>query len=134
MNRTKAFGLIAVLSTLLLTASIASAHGRSTNARSVKAARMVRTIHAKGVPMAMAAPLRLSADPVPPIMDPTARPSVEPCSYDDDSYEGTSGSSSESSDDDGMMPSPSVVPPPPSGTCSYSDDDSSTGSSMGMDD
>jgi hypothetical protein len=134
MNRTKAFGLIAVLSTLLLTASIASAHGRSTNARSLKVAKMVKTIHAKGVPIGMAAPLRLAAGPMPPIMDPTATPSVGPCSYDDDSFEGTSDDSSEGSDDDGMMPSPSVVPPPPSGTCSYSDDDSSNESSMGMDD
>ena len=123
MNRTKAFGLIAVLSTLLLTASIASAHGRGAN----QSVRKVKVVHAKAVPMAKAAPLHMATDPIPPITYPSESPSMEPCSQ-DDSYEGTDDSS-ESSDDD-MMPPTSTPPPVPSGTCSYSDDDSS----MGMDD
>jgi hypothetical protein len=92
--------------------------------------RKAKVVHAKAVPMAKAAPVRMATDPIPPISYPSESPSMEPCS-EDDSYEGTSeGSDSSESSDDDMMPPTSVQPPVPSGTCSYSDDESS----MGMDD
>ena len=138
MNRTKAFGLIAVLSTLLLTASLASAHGRSTLSRP-KLAKAVHT--ARVAPMARAAHVKVKADPVPPISYPTesssGTPSTDPCYTDDDSSEGTGSEGSDStdgSDDSGTWTGPPTVPPTTGGTCSYTDDDSSSTPSSNMDD
>ena len=131
MNRTRAFGLIAVVSTLMLTASIASAHGRSHTTRPMKATtKVARITHARAMPIARALPIRMSSDSGSSgsVTDPTSTPSTSPeC---DDSFEG-SDDAFEGSDDGSP---PSLAPPTVAPTCDSFDDDSSSSSSGSYDD